>query len=199
MFEEGQFTAEAHVMVAILLAMLFLIVAPIMWTVYRILRPIDRAARERNLPFRFSIGDFLCLFWVVQLPLGFLDRIAQGEPDQFYWVLLAAVWAVAPLAWVTVARALSKAGISMGKHRIIFLGIVLPTVYYGLFPFIAMSVALAIGLVDRGPDYLLRQSELVWWWVILAVSLFACGFYSPWLVRVAAVRSDDRFSATSAA
>src|SRR5688572_5942452 len=122
---------------------------PLMWTVRRILRPVDQAAKERDAPFRFSLGDFLCLFWVVQLPLAFVMQIEGEETEPFFWVLTCVVWMVAPLVWVTCARALSKAGISAGKHRIFFLAIVLPTVYYGLFPFIGLSWA---GAVRIGVD-----------------------------------------------
>jgi hypothetical protein len=191
MLDETIRGTEILVIVGAIASILVLILAPVMWTVHRILRPVDLAARERNLPFRFSMGDFLCLFWIVQLPLGFLDRIADGEPDQYYWVLLGAVWAVAPLAWVTVARALSKAGVSMGKHRMIFLGLVLPTVYYGLFPFIGMSIAVVIGIVNRGLQFFLERQELASWWFVLALSLVACGFYSPWMVRHVAEEFDD--------
>ncbi len=177
------------VVVAIATVLVFTL-GPLMWTISCILRPVDRAARERNLPFRFSMGDFLCLFWVVQLPLAYVfqmrgdgRRDSQNEVDQFYWILTAAVWAIAPLAWVTVARALSKAGVAAGVHRMIFLGIVLPTVYYGLFPFMGMSIAVIFGVLESGSDYLAAHRVLVTMWWLLGVSLLACGFYSPWMVR----------------
>jgi hypothetical protein len=156
---------------------------PLVWTIMRILRPVDLAAKERNLPFRFSMGDFLCLFWVVQLPLAFVYQIQGRETEPFYWVLMAAVWAVAPLVWVTCARALSKAGVSAGKHRFIFLGIVVPTVYYGLFPFIGLSWAGIGALALRGMDYFLAQQSEIILWALLMIALIVSGFYSPWMVR----------------
>ncbi len=189
---------------SMLVGILLILICPLMWTVHQILRPVDRAARERNLPFRFSLGDFLCLFWVVQLPLAFVyqlggDRSGDGpgdeEVDQFYWILTAAVWAVAPLAWFTVARALSKAGVSAGLHRMIFLGVVLPTVYYGLFPFIGLSITVLVGLSEEGRQYVLENKILSSLWILLGGSLIACGFYSPWMIRRAGdAASDETYS-----
>jgi hypothetical protein len=156
---------------------------PLIWTVLRILRPVDQAAKERNLPFRFSMGDFLCLFWVVQLPLAFVYHIEDRETESFYWILTVLVWAVAPLVWVTCARALSKAGVSTGKHRFIFLGIVVPTVYYGLFPFIGLSW-LGVGAIGfKGMDYFLQHRSTILLWTVLMASLIASGFYSPWMIE----------------
>ncbi len=159
---------------------------PLMWTVLRILRPVDQAAKERNLPFRFSMGDFLCLFWVVQLPLAFVYRIEGRETESFYWILTVVVWGVAPVVWVTCARALSKAGVSEGKHRFIFLGIVVPTVYYGLFPFIGLSWVGVGAIGFEGMDYFLQHRSMIALWTILMFALIASGFYSPWMVEHAA-------------
>jgi hypothetical protein len=187
-FDEENIALQVLKVVGLVVAILAFIVGPLMWTVHRILRPVDRAARARNLPFRFSLGDFLCLFWIVQLPLTFVYRFGDNrrgndEADQFYWILLATVWGVAPLAWYTVARALSKAGVDVLLYRMVFLGIVLPTVYYGLFPFIGMSIAMMIGVSEKGLAYFLEYRLLATLWFVLALSLIACGFYSPWMIR----------------
>jgi hypothetical protein len=180
-------------MIGIVGGSLLIIVGLLVWTVQRILRPVDLAARERNLPFRFSMGDFLCLFWLIQLPLTFVFRLKESTPQEaselhnYYWILMAAVWGVAPLAWVTVARALSKAGVGGGVHRVIFLGLVLPTVYYGLFPLIGISMALLL----RGTEYVALYKSYVVLWGFLLVGIVVCGFYSPWMVRHASVGGDD--------
>src|SRR5687767_15253695 len=83
-------------------------VGPLVWTIRRILRPIDQLAKAGKAAFRFSIGDFLCLFWVVQIPLAFVFQLDAEETAIQYWVLTVMVWAVAPLVWITCARALSK-------------------------------------------------------------------------------------------
>ena len=55
---------------AIVLLGIALAVAPIFWIARQILAPIDRAAKFRKAPVRFSIGDFLCLFLAIQIPLA---------------------------------------------------------------------------------------------------------------------------------
>jgi hypothetical protein len=158
-------------------------VTPIFWTVRRILRPIDQAAKERDAPFRFSIGDFLCLFWVVQLPLTFVFQLGDDETLTTYWLFTVVIWAVAPIVWVTCARALSKAGVSAGKHRFVFLAVVVPTVYYGLFPFIWLSWAGIAVLTMDGTQTLLQHRTAALTWFGLAIALMLSGFYSPWIVR----------------
>jgi hypothetical protein len=186
--DEENLSLEILRLLALLAAFFVSIIGPLWWTVYRVLRPVDRAARERNMPFRFSLGDFLCLFWIVQLPLAFVyrlgdDRDGDADLEQFYWILTAAVWIVAPLAWFTVARALSRAGVAAGLHRMLFLGLVLPTVYYGLFPFIGMSIAGVIGIGQRGIAFFLENKFLTALWCVLVIGLIAGGFYSPWMIR----------------
>lgn len=191
MADEIEVTRQLTRVASALAIILIFIVGPVMWTVRRVLLPVDRAASERDLPFRFSMGDFLCLFWVVQLPLAFVYRIAGDETDQFYWSLTLCVWAVAPLAWYTVARALSKAGIAAGLHRMIFLGLVLPAVYYGLFPFIAMSIGGSLRLIGQEFSFSSQNLSLAVLWCMLGIALVACGFYSPWMVRHAVTKIDE--------
>lgn len=200
MWEEVENQRQAFVVVATIAGILFIVITPLAWTIRRVLRPVDRAARERNLPFRFSLGDFLCLFWIVQLPLTFVfrfggardsDRPGDDEVEQFYWILTAAVWVVAPLAWFTVARALSKAGVAAVLHRMIFLGLVLPIVYYGLFPFIGISLAGMVGILNEGLVMLRGWKSLTAVWFFLLIGLVVSGFYSPWMVQHAGTIDND--------
>jgi hypothetical protein len=184
-------TSAASLIIGLALILLA-IFAPVLWAVRRILMPIDRAGDARKAPLRFSIGDFLCLFWIVQLPLAFVFRLDGEETQPHYWVLMALIWAVAPFVWFTCARALSKAGIVTGLHRFVFLGVVVPTVYYGLFPFIGLSLSGVVQLLSSGPDVLWEHSFATALWCVLATALLLGGFYSPWLER-----NQARLSATS--
>jgi hypothetical protein len=116
-------------------------------------------------------------------------QIEGEETAPYYWTLMFTVWTIAPLVWITCARALSKAGITAGKHRIIFLALVVPVVYYGLFPFIGMSWFGVGQLAFKGPLFLLQQGWATMWWIVLALVLIASGFYSPWLIRHVAINS----------
>ena len=42
-----------------------------------ILRPLDRAAKNRRYAIQFSLADLLCLFVLVELPLGALHWAAE--------------------------------------------------------------------------------------------------------------------------
>lgn len=174
------------------------ILAPIIWTVQRILMPIDRAGKAReglllvsndhpiaasDMVLRFSIGDFLCLFLIVQVPLAFVFRIDGKETRPHYWVMMGLIWLVAPFVWFTCARALSKAGIVSGLHRFVFLGLVVPAVYYGLFPFIGLSLGGILKLFEDGPNALWENSLGMGLWCVLATAFVLGGFYSPWLER----------------
>jgi hypothetical protein len=148
-----------------------------------ILGPIDRAARARRAPVRFAISDFLCLFVAVQLPLTFVSRFQSEDTVPYYWVFTILAWGIAPVIWISCAVALSRAGITRGKHRMVFMGVVLPIVYYGLIPFVMMA-AIAIGTVLNG-----HGEELLplWWlgliWVFMGAALVGCGLFTNHVVR----------------
>jgi hypothetical protein len=162
---------------------IFLIIAPIAWTVRRTLRPVDQAAKKGNKPFQFMVGDFLCLFWVIQLPLAAVSQIGSSEAPTYFWEFFGLVWVLAPIVWVTCARALSKAGISGGLHRWIYLALIVPTVYYGLFPFIWLSMLLIADTFFHIPVTIVPLRAAVPWWVAIGVALTAAGFYTPRMIN----------------
>ena len=51
--------------------------------------PIDRAAKVRTWPrYALSMGDFLCLFIAVQLPLTLVSRFNYDDQDErYFWAL----------------------------------------------------------------------------------------------------------------
>jgi hypothetical protein len=172
-----------------LVVIAFLFLLPIIVVGRWILGPIDRAAKFREAPVRFSIGDFLCLFLAVQLPLTAIYQLVGKEERPLFWLFTIITWVIAPVIWFACARALSKAGVSQGKHRFLFLGLVMPLVYYGLVPFIFMSIAAVTVLTTRGPLYVFGQAVWVGWfvlaWFVLAVVFYVCGQYTRWIVRQA--------------
>lgn len=149
-----------------------------------ILGPIDRAAKLRNAPVRFSIADFLCLFIVVQIPLAAAFQFSQEEETAaFYWLLTAITWIIAPVIWLAATRALSKAGVSAGRHRLMFMGLIVPIAYYGLIPFVIMSMAGPVAIfTNEWP----RIDGFHWYivvWLLLGVLLYLSGLFTQWLVR----------------
>lgn len=154
-----------------------------------ILAPIDRAAKHRQAPVRFSIGDFLCLFILIQIPLAAVFRIQYGireasnareesVVDVGLWILTAALWVVGTVIWYMGSRTLSKAGVAHGGLRFVYLGLILPLVYYGLLPFTILSVAGCGIFFNDGPiDWITLRDIAIW---LLLGTLFGL---SAWFTR----------------
>lgn len=167
-----------------------------------ILGPIDRAAKDREAAVRFSIGDFLCLFLTVQIPLSLIYRFVNDEEKPLFWLFTIITWIIAPLVWFACARALSKAGITAGRPRMVFLGVIVPFVYYGLLPFLFLTLAGAVVLAQQVSIYLdgfgwsiagrvpqgaVASSGRIGWYVV-AWFLLASGFYITGLFTRSMVR-----------
>src|SRR6185503_2051705 len=97
---------------AVIIVGIALTLAQLFWIARRILSPIDRAAKFRQAAVRFSIGDFLCLFLAIQIPLAGVHRFMGEETMAAYWTFTIITWLVAPVIWFAGARALSKAQVT---------------------------------------------------------------------------------------
>jgi hypothetical protein len=165
-----------------IVAGLVAIIAPSTLVVRLILSPIDRAAKFRNAPPRFSVGDFLCLFLAIQIPLSAISRFVEPNERYTFWLFTVATWIIGPLMWVTSARTISKAGVVTGSHRLVFMGLVMPVVYYGLLPFTILSVDLVI-IAFSGED---PRTPIGWvfiTWSALAVLLILSRAFTNYMLR----------------
>jgi hypothetical protein len=79
------------------------LLAPIVIVGRWILGPIDRAARSREAPVRFSIGDFLCLFLAVQIPLAVIYQFVGAAEERVSWIFTIVTWKIAPVIWFSCA------------------------------------------------------------------------------------------------
>ena len=145
-----------------------------------ILGPIDRAAKRRISGPRISISDCLCLFVAVQLPLAFIRRIRSDETEAAFWSFAVLSWIVAPVIWISCARALSLGGITSGIHRFLFMALVLPVAYYGLVPFVMLTAVAAIQIGGGDGAYLLSHPWRIVAWGCMGAALVAAGFYTHW-------------------
>jgi hypothetical protein len=161
--------------------------APLFWLSKRILAPIDRAAKFRKSPVRFSIGDFLCLFLAIQIPLAAVHGFLSDDTMQAYWAFTIVTWVVGPIVWYAGARTLSKAQIKTSSHRFIFLGLIMPLVYYGLVPFSLLGLGFCAPLVGQF-DLPLRWM-LPTWMVLAAMFYLSARFVSWMLQQVPAAQS----------
>ena len=107
---------------AIVLLGIVLAVAPIFWIARQILSPIDRAAKFRKAAVRFSIGDFLCLFLAIQIPLAAVHGFLGEDTMEAYWTFTLITWLVAPVIWYAGGRTLSKAQVTSELASLCILG-----------------------------------------------------------------------------
>ncbi len=174
--------SQIYALIAGLLLCVLAIIGPSTFIVRWILAPIDRAAKFRKAPARFSIGDFFCLFLAIQIPLAVIYRFVETDEDQFYWLFTIATWIVGPVMWVTGARTLSKAGIEASGQRFVFLGLIMPIVYYGLLPFTILGIRIA--LMICGAE---SPSQFAFWmfaaWGALAGLLALSAAFTARMVR----------------
>jgi hypothetical protein len=145
-----------------------------------ILAPIDRAAKFRTAPMRFSVGDFLCLFLAIQIPLAFVYRFVGEDVTGYYWVLTILTWAIAPIIWIACGHTLSKAGITTSVHRFVFLGLIMPLVYYGVIPFTILGLSFLAAVVNPG-DVPFRWIGPAW--LVLAMLFFVSGLFVRKMVQ----------------
>lgn len=153
---------------------------PITWIAQQILAPIDRAAKSRKAPVRFSIGDFMCLFLAIQIPLAIVHRFMTVDTMEAYWGFTLITWLIAPVIWYMGAHTLSKAQVTKGSHRFIFLGLILPLVYYGVIPFTALGFSILFAVSNQAE---LPLRSLIFSWAILATLFFISGRYVRWILR----------------
>jgi hypothetical protein len=148
-----------------------------------ILGPIDRAAKARKVPARITLADILCLFLVVQLPMTLASSFRVEETEAYFWIFMILAWVIAPVIWISCAMTLSRAGISSGKARLLFMGLVLPIVYYGLTPFAVTTLIGVTWLMLGEGGERFRTPWIVAAWAFTAAALVGCGIYTNRLAR----------------
>lgn len=157
--------------------------APIVFIARWILTPIDRAAKFRRASVRFSIGDFLCLFLAIQIPLAAVYRFVGPDEKQSFWIFTIVTWIIGPLIWFSGARALSKAGVMNGAHRFVFMGLIMPLVYYGLLPFTFLTVRLVILPFDDVEHFGRGLKLESGTWSILAILFVMSGVFTRYILK----------------
>jgi hypothetical protein len=114
-----------------------------------ILGPLDRAARRRKGPTQFTVVDFLCLLFLVQLPLGLaqLTVLGRGSAEpRAATILFIAGCVVGGMMWLGSIKQLSAAGVTKTSHRCVFLAVVLPVTFLGAIATMICCIALIASL-----------------------------------------------------
>jgi hypothetical protein len=160
-----------------------------------IMRPIDEAATDRQHPAQFSLADFLCLFFLLQLSMGLVHWAFPSETaavvwflDAFVWFLDACAWFALTSLWWAGVRRLSRAGIRNPWIRCAFLTVAIPfaLAVMLILPFgtIVFLLGGGIALTGQGPGI---DSETFFTLGLATASAaavaYALGLSTRWMVR----------------
>jgi hypothetical protein len=154
-----------------------------------VLGPLDRAAKNRQFPIQFGLADLLCLFVLIQLPVGILnwtlaDDLKQGivAADILVGIAAGSVWWV---CWHTMSRA----GIQVVWQRCVVLALVLPGGYVG-------SIALAVLPFAAVALFMSDRPTIAWWLLLVEIVLPAILYYFGRFTRTIVAASKDNDVAT---
>ncbi len=162
-----------------------------------VLRPLDRAAKNRPFAIQFSLADLLCLFVLVQLPLGVVHSVLHwvprgGEVHVGVLVVDLVVGLLAASVWWAYVRTLSRAGIHVVWHRCVALTIALPAAFLGSIAMTLLPV-LAVGLLIG------RETSAGLWMLLAMVAvggvLYGLGRFTRAIVAAAEARRSGRLLA----
>jgi hypothetical protein len=120
-----------------------------------VLGPLDRAAKNRRYPIQFALADLLCLFVLIQLPIGLIHWAVQNAPRGGLVIFDVVLGAMITLLWWICLRTLSRAGIHVVWQRCLVLTLVMPGAYVGnialiFLPFVAGKQLLEHELATAG-------------------------------------------------
>jgi len=159
------------------------------WT----LRPLDRAAKSRRCPTQFTIADFLCLFFLMQLSMAGVHSSMSYETESgVIWLLDVFGWVSCGLMWWMSVRTLSRAGIRRARHRAVFLALVLPVAFFGSIAAAILAFSACTASTDnrmlygRSPFALLLAIEIA-----LIIGLYLCGRFTRRMVAAASLSTAE--------
>jgi hypothetical protein len=97
-----------------------------------------------------------------------------------YWTFTLITWLVAPVIWYAGGQTLSRAQVTTSSHRFVFLGLIMPLVYYGLVPFTVLGLAFLAPLLGHVPTQF--RSQLLAWFVLAAL-FFVSARFVRWMLQ----------------
>jgi hypothetical protein len=106
-----------------------------------VLGPLRQAGAGTKCPIQFRVSDLLCLFVLIQLPVGTVSWITGGEMTRRDELGIQAVVAIfAILLWWDGIRILSRVGVNAVWRRCVVLVVVLPGLFLGMLAVVAMPL-----------------------------------------------------------
>jgi hypothetical protein len=133
--------------VAVMAAIIIVPSACLNW----VLGPLDRAAKNRWYPIQFGLADLLCLFVLIQLPVGLMHWTLHDMLGKGVVVLDVLLGVAATLVWWVCVRTLSRAGIHVVWQRCAVLTLVMPGTYASTLALIGLPIAVVALFVEHHP------------------------------------------------
>ena len=180
-----EFAVEIGVLILSLAAIIGAAAFPAVW----ILQPLVRAAGRRRHPAQFSLADFLCLAFLLQISMALIHWTLESDYtparlvlffDAFAWCGLGALW------WSGV-RTLSCAGVDKPWVRCIFLAVAIPVTAAATIA-LPMLIGLTPAALSQGPEELTLLIPTAT--VGLIALVYAMGRATRWTLRRYAVDAD---------
>jgi hypothetical protein len=156
-------------------------------SLYWVIAPLNRAAKNRRLPIQFGLADLLCLFVLVQLPVGAVHWVmlcVHVRSGELTFEIMVGV--MAALLWWNCTRMLSRAGVHTVWQRCVVLTVVLPGIITGP----VAAIVLPLAALDRSDGWALLAL------VIVIAILYALGRFTRAIVAWAKEESQDSESDT---
>jgi hypothetical protein len=104
-----------------------------------ILRPLDRAAKNRKHPTRFTMLDFFGLVFLAQIPLAVIHALAFDGDASLVWFLDLLAWIGSLMIWWFGVKTFSNAGIRSTWIRAGLVFLALPMAFYGSFAIVVIA------------------------------------------------------------
>jgi hypothetical protein len=152
-----------------------------------VLGPLDRAAKNRQSPIQFGLADLLCLFILIQLPVGIVHWTLADVLREGIVVVDILIGIVAGLVWWVCWHTMSRAGIEVVWQRCVVLALVLPGGYVGSVALMVLPIAVGALLLFQ-PD----RSTIACWLLLVEVVLPAILYYFGRFTRAIVAASEDR-------
>ncbi len=119
-----------------------------------VFRPVDQAAKDREHPTQFTIIDFFCLIFVIQVSMAVVHWLLGSRRDDemaIVYIFDVFSWFACCTLWMKSVQLMSRAGIERPLHRVFFLAFIIPGT---LVSSMGLPVVLLfiLGIVFGDPD-----------------------------------------------
>lgn len=119
-----------------------------------VFRPVDRAAKDREHPTQFTIIDFFCLIFIIQMSMAVIHwqfGLGKDAVMDFVYVFDLFAWFACTALWMKSVQLMSRAGIERPRDRVFFLAFVIPGTLVSSMG-LPVTLLFILGIVLGDPD-----------------------------------------------